>query len=69
MNRIKTDDFQGFQKENLFVDFIGFNLVNLDSDQIFKLASYFQQFGFNSYQKETETRKSSQPIKIVPKSF
>ena len=64
MSKITLEDFGFFQSESLNVDFIGFNLTNLDSHQILKLASYFQTLGFNSYQKNREENKSRQEFKI-----
>lgn len=64
MSKITSEDFGFFQSESLNVDFIGFNLTNLDSNQILKLASYFQTLGFNSYQKNREENKSRQELKI-----
>jgi len=64
MSKITSEDFGFFQSESLNVDFIGLNLTNLDSNQILKLASYFQTLGFNSYQKDREENKSRQELKI-----
>ena len=64
MNKITPEDFGLFQSESLNVDFIGFNLINLDSNQILKLASYFQTLGFNSYQKNREENKSREELNI-----
>ena len=64
MNKITPEDFGLFQSEALNVDFIGFNLTNLDSNQILKLASYFQTLGFNSYQKNREENKYREELNI-----
>jgi len=64
MNKITPENFGFFQSESLNVDSIGFNLTNLDSNQILKLASYFQTLGFNSYQKNREENKSREELNI-----
>lgn len=64
MNKITSEDFGFFQHDSLNVDFIVFNIVNLDSNQILKLTSYFQTLGFNSYQKNREENKSRQELNI-----
>lgn len=64
MSKITSKDFGFFQSESVNVDFIAFNLINLDSNQTLKLASYFQTLGFNSYQKNREENKSHQELKI-----
>jgi hypothetical protein len=64
MNKITPEDFGFFQSESLNIDSIGFNLTNLDSNQILKLASYFQTLGFNSYQKNREENKSREELNI-----
>ena len=64
MNQINPEDFGLFQSESLNVDFLGFNLTNLDSKQTLKLASYFQTLGFNSYKKNREENKSREELNI-----
>ena len=64
MNKITPEYFGFFHSESRNVDFIGFNLTNLDSNQILKLASYFQTLGFNSYQKNREENKSCEELNI-----
>ena len=38
MNKITPEDLSFFQTRLLNVDFIGFNLINLDNNQILKLV-------------------------------
>lgn len=44
MNRITHHDFGLFETELLSVDFISFNIERITSQQITRLASYFQNF-------------------------
>ena len=60
MNQTTHEDFGLFRTELLNVDYITFNLTK-ESD-IEKLATYFQDLGFNCYQKKTETSQSCQKI-------
>ena len=48
MNRITYHDFGLFEAEALEVDFISLNIKRITSQQIARLASYFQNLGFNS---------------------
>ena len=52
MNQVTHHDFGLFQTESLSVDFISFNIDQITSLQTTRLASYFQNLGFNAYQKE-----------------
>ena len=49
MNQITHHDFGLFETELLSVDFISFNITRITSQRITRLASYFQNLGFNSY--------------------
>jgi len=49
MNQITHQDFRLFEAESLSVDFISFNINQITSHQITRLASYFQKLGFNCY--------------------
>ena len=51
MNQVTHHDFGLFETELLSVDFISFNIKRITSHQITCLACYFQNLGFNSYQK------------------
>jgi len=51
MNQITYHDFGLFETELLSVDFISLNIPRTNSQQITRLASYFQSLGFNTYQK------------------
>lgn len=57
MNKINPEDFVLFQFESLNVDFIVFDLTNLDRNQILKLAYYFQTSG--SFLKNSCTKINS----------
>lgn len=59
---INFHDFRVFQKELLQVDFISFNISQLSSSQINRLAAYLQHLGFNCYQKKLEANQSRQDI-------
>lgn len=52
MNQVTHQDFGLFETQWLSVDFISFNIKQITSHQITRLAFYFQNLGFNSYQKE-----------------
>jgi hypothetical protein len=62
MNQITYDDFELFETELLSVDFISFNIKRITSDKITRLASYFQNLGFNSYQKQLDSNQFKQEI-------
>ena len=62
MNQITYHDFGLFEAEGLEVDFISFNIKRITSQQITHLASYFQNLGFNSYQKQLDSNQSRQDI-------
>jgi hypothetical protein len=62
MNHVSHQDFGLFETESLSVDFINFNISQLTSHQIIRLASYFQNLGFNSYQKKLDSNQSKQNI-------
>lgn len=62
MNRITYHDFGLFETEALEVDFISLNIKRITSQQITRLASYFQNLGFNSYQKQLDSNQSRQKI-------
>ena len=62
MNYITHNDFGLFETERLSVDFISFNISQINSQQITRLASYFQSLGFNAYQKQLELKQSRQDI-------
>lgn len=62
MNHITHHDFGLFETELLSVDFISFNIKRITSEQINRLASYFQNLGFNSYQKQLDYNQSRQDI-------
>ena len=62
MNQITHHDFGLFETELLSVDFISFNIKRITSQQITRLASYFQNLGFNSYQKQLDSNQSRQDI-------
>jgi hypothetical protein len=62
MNQITHQDFGLFRTELLKVDYITFNLTKLFESDIQKLATYFQNLGFNSFLKAKETSQSSQII-------
>jgi len=49
-----------FETELLSIDFISFNIKRITSNQITRLASYFQNLGFNFYQKESDSNQSRQ---------
>lgn len=51
-----------FETEKLSVDFIRFNISQINFQQITRLASYFQSSGFNAYQKQLELTQSQQDI-------
>lgn len=62
MNYITHNDFGLFENEQLSVDFISFNIQQIDLNQKSQLASYLQDLGFNCYQKQLESSKSTQDI-------
>ena len=62
MNQVTHHDFGLFETEALEVDFISLNIKRITSHQITRLASYFQNLGFNSYQKQLDTKQSRQDI-------
>jgi hypothetical protein len=62
MNQVTHHDFGLFETELLSVDFISFNIKRITSQQITRLASYFQSLGFNSYQKQLDSNQSRQDI-------
>ena len=62
MSRITYHDFGLFETEELEVDFISLNIKRITSQQITRLASYFQNLGFNSYQKQLDSNQSRQKI-------
>ena len=62
MNQVTHHDFGLFETEALEVDFISFNIKRITSQQITRLASYFQSLGFNSYQKQLDSNQSRQDI-------
>lgn len=62
MNQITNNDFGLFKTERLSVDFISLNIRQINSQQIIRLASYFQSLGFNAYQKQSELKQSRQDI-------
>jgi hypothetical protein len=62
MNQITYDDFELFETELLSADFISFNIKRITSDKITRLASYFQNLGFNSYQKQLDSNQFKQEI-------
>lgn len=69
MNQITHEDFGSFQTELLQVDFISLNINRTTSYQITRLASYFQKLGFNSYQKQLDTKQSRQDINDKNNSY
>lgn len=62
MNQITHHDFGLFETELLSVDFISFNITRITSQRITRLASYFQNLGFNSYKKQLDYNQSRQDI-------
>jgi len=62
MNRITYEDFGLFRDELLQVDFIALNLNKLSDSQILQLANYFQNLGFNCYQRKADTSQSRQEV-------
>lgn len=62
MNKVTHHDFGLFQTEELSVDFISFNIKQITSRQITRLAFYFQDLGFNSYLKQLDSSQSRQRI-------
>lgn len=64
MNYITHNDFGLFETEQLSVDFISFNIHQIGSQQISRIASYFQDLGFNSYLKKREENKSREELNI-----
>ena len=62
MNQITYHDFGLFETELLSVDFISFNISRINSQQITRLASYFQSLGFNTSQKQLDSNQSRQDI-------
>lgn len=62
MNQVTYHDFGLFETESLSVDFISFNIKRITSHEITRLAFYFQNLGFNSYQKQLDSNQSRQDI-------
>lgn len=62
MNQITYHDFGLFETELLFVDFISLNIKRISSERMTSLASYFQNLGFNSYQRQLDSNQSRQEI-------
>lgn len=62
MNPITHQDFGLFETESLSVNFISFNIKRITSHQITRLAFYFQNLGFNFYQKKLDYNQSRQDI-------
>ena len=62
MSQVTSHDFGLFETELLSVDFISFNIKPITSHEITRLASYFQNLGFNSYQKQLDSNQSRQDI-------
>ena len=62
MNYITHEDFQSFDTESLYVDFISINIDQISPHQISRLTSYFQSLGFNAYQKRLDSNQSRQDI-------
>jgi len=62
MSQVTHHDFGLFETESIEVDFISINIKRMNSQQIARLASYFQSLGFNSYQKQSDTKQSRQDI-------
>ena len=62
MTQITYHDFGLFETELLSVDFISFNIKRISSEQMTSLASYFQNLGFNSYQRQLDSNQSRQEI-------
>ncbi len=62
MNYVTHQDFELFETESLSVDFISFNIERITPHQIAGLASYFQNLGFNSYQKKLDSNQARQDI-------
>jgi hypothetical protein len=69
MNQVTHHDFGLFETEALEVDFISLNINRITSYQITRLASYFQNLGFNSYQKQLDTKQSRQDINDKNNSY
>ena len=68
MNKIYPEDFGFFQSESLKIDYFRFNLDYLESNQMLKLASYFQTLGFNSYQVDRDNSPSRHKIHFDSKN-
>jgi hypothetical protein len=58
-----------FRTELLKVDYITFNLTKLFESDIQKLATYFQNLGFNCYLKKAETSQSRQEYSNFQNQF
>ena len=69
MNQVTHHDFGLFETELLSVDFISLNINRITSYQITHLTSYFQNLGFNSYQKQLDTEQSRQEINDKNNSY
>lgn len=69
MNQLTHHDFGLFETESLSVDFISINIKRITSHQINSLASYFQNLGFNSYQKQLDSNQSRQVINNSNSSY
>lgn len=69
MSQVTYHDFELFETELLSVDFISFNIKRITSHEITCLASYFQNLGFNSYQKQLDSNQSRQDIKNNNSSY
>ena len=62
MNQLTYQDFGFFETESLSVDYISFNIERITSQQITRLAYYFQNLAFNAYQKQLDSNQSRQEI-------
>jgi hypothetical protein len=69
MNQVTHHDFGSFETELLSVDFISLNIKRITSQQITRLACYFQNLGFNSYQKQLDSNQSRQDINNKNSSY
>lgn len=72
MNQTTHEDFGLFRTELLNVDYITFNLTKLFESDIEKLATYFQDLGFNSLlkkQKQVNLARKFILLIILKKNF
>lgn len=60
MSQVTHHDFGLFETELLSVDCSSFNNKRITSHEITRLASQFQNVGFNSYQKQLDSNQSRQ---------